>query len=226
MAILRRVRRSGSTGADAGTVLLRGFQEEHEPVIIVGRSTSHPKLVSFVADKTGTVKIVQWNLPPAESREQAMVRPTALRAAEVRPAISPSAHDACTNGGHLSRTWLTRPPVVVPVQSGHLVVFTRMIVKQESAGDTVWVEIRSANLLPDGTCNLRAGAQAHPLGAAGPKTLKASVSRDREEEAEARIAILRARPILPAIIDENGPLEAIVPDPRAPGRALVFPVPY
>jgi hypothetical protein len=112
MAILRRVRRWGSTGADAGTVLLRGFHEEHEPVVIVGRSTSHPKLVSFVADKTGTVKIVQWNLPPAESRDQAsMVRPTAVRAAEVRPAISPSAHDACTNVGHLSRTWLTRPPV-------------------------------------------------------------------------------------------------------------------
>lgn len=112
-----------ATGRNMGTLRLLDFKQEDEPVIVFGRVTASPDLISIRAEPAPSwfefwrtrraVRIASWRLDPPEEVFKPYRPPTDVPKMDI--------DGGC--GEHIDASWLVRTPVVLAREDGTGIVF-------------------------------------------------------------------------------------------------------
>jgi hypothetical protein len=226
---------------------LDGFEEWADPAFVLGRTAPQPRLVVLREDRdesAASVKMYHWVLSDTDRRkaigkdctrgfwdEERLLNDCA-EATIRRSQIAKN----CTQ--QLDRTWLVRPPLVLPARPDHAatdIVFTRVVAPAMAPvrRDKFALEIRIATVLPNGQCSLaprdplalsavmdKCQRPTVPSEPAGKQKRKA---RTTQENAGEILAALRALPILVADLD-TGDRHIVVPNTKCASKSLMHPL--
>ncbi|MES0090796.1 hypothetical protein [Mesorhizobium sp. M0030] len=197
------------TGRSRGTVELADLEESDEPLIVAGRTTSHPSLVSLRnVDKAGKQRLLvrQWHLPPLADGDENGVLPSIIA-------------DSTSCAPDLPGDWLVRPPIGIGGRDGSETIVLSRIFSKELQGENYSLQLALFTIGADGRC---AGAvhlgPTLPLADLMPSDSKA----DKEDPAinRRRLERMRQAPILVEDMLDNGDLEVLFPDPKRGGVVI------
>lgn len=179
------------TSENLGIVKLENFSEADEPVLLVGRTSTQPALVSFQADdRSGRINSSFWIIPPQLTNGQKEL------GYEAESAPRKEFQQACTNA--LDSSWLFRPPVLyVTEKTSGTILFTRV---RTSVQKGVFLEILTGKIDKSGTCSFVAQPIAVPVENTFGKSEAVIVNN------------LQKSPTLIAINDDIGKIEVIIPN--------------
>jgi hypothetical protein len=232
-AILRRAHRDKDEGLAYQLVQLREFPESADPVFVLDRTSTQPRLLSMSmppANSSGGFSFRQWLLPmefhpPGSAcpltKEAERVSLKACAQAEVDPK---EVGEKCAAG--LDRSWTVRRPVVLnsanAAGGAAYVVFSRVGTRDAGQVKAVTVELKI--LVWQGAECVLIERGPFDLGAQLAPNIDQN-ARDKERQLRARaerIKGLRQSPIMVADIDADGEPDFIVPDAEKPTRSVLL----
>lgn len=185
-ALLRRIGIAYSSfGNTRGSVHLTDLEENDEPIIVLGRTTNYPALISFRA--TGNVVVKQWRLP-AHGKESSSTPNASMKSVGCRT--------------DLDQTYLNRPPIFISNEKGAAtVVFSRYRKLQ----DTDMLQISILRLEISRTCiTTTIPGPTIPVRDLIPYLTHKDIDQKRRD-------LLRQTPLLAADLDADGTTEIVFP---------------
>lgn len=214
---------AGYTGGDAGSVILSEFRESVEPVFVIGRKTSQPRLVSLSTDEvTNKASLLQWRLPTVyetndiDGENEGISQP---------PSVRPESLDTQCHRV-LGDNWLVRPPIVMSnVKDKDIIVFSRAVLSKAGARpldeptlDRLQLEVIVATIGKDTQCAMSEITVVELTDLFKPIDEGSGAT---EMDLSAALQSLRKRPSLLADIDSNGLIDLIIPNPEAIAESII-----
>lgn len=184
-ALLRRIGIAYSSfGKTRGSVRLTDLEENDEPIIVLGRTTSYPALISFRA--AGNVLVKQWRLP-----------------AHVKEPITPNVSiESVSCRTDLDETYLNRPPIFISNENG---VATVVFSRYRRLHNTDVLQISILRLESRGTCvTTTIPGPTIPTKDLIPRLTHDDIDQKRRD-------LLRQTPLLAADLDADGTIEIVFP---------------
>jgi hypothetical protein len=247
-ALLRRAYHKDKFGAGLPIVRLVDFEEWADPTFVLGRTAPQPRLVVLREDRHGraaTLKMYHWVLPDKDHRktigkdctrafwDQKRLLNDCAESAIPRLQIA----EKCTQ--QLDRTWLVRPPVVLPSRRADAdgdIVFMRVVASTKGpvSRDKFVLEVKLVTVMPDGQCSI---VPHDPLAlsaamdecrlqdnSSAPPGERGRQARNTQEKAGEILTALRMRPILFASLD-TADRHVVIPNAKCAAKSLVHTLP-